>query len=44
MNHLHRKNIVHRDIKLVNILVGNFSDSEIQIKIADLGLATIIEN
>ncbi len=39
---MHNKNIVHRDIKLDNILINQISEGEYDVKIADFGLATFI--
>lgn len=39
LDFLHTSNIVHRDIKLDNILINNISEGEYDVKIADLGLA-----
>lgn len=36
---IHNRGIVHRDIKLDNILVGNYDEENIEVKIADFGLA-----
>lgn len=40
---LHKKNVIHRDIKLDNILINKIDedDGELIVKIADFGLATI---
>lgn len=40
---MHNQNIIHRDIKLENILLRDSSD-ERSIVIADFGLATKIDN
>jgi len=37
LNHLHAQNIIHRDIKLENILIKNLQDDNIEIRIIDLG-------
>lgn len=37
MNHIHQKGIVHRDVKLANILI----DGDMQMKICDFGLAIL---
>lgn len=39
VDHCHRKNIVHRDVKLENFLVETSADNKIIIKLADFGLA-----
>lgn len=36
---IHDRGVVHRDIKLDNILVGNANEDNIEVKIADFGLA-----
>jgi len=38
VSHMHAKNIIHRDLKLENILVQKDSDYE-SVKIIDLGLS-----
>lgn len=40
VDHLHRSNIIHRDIKLGNL----FLNDEMWIKIGDFGLATKVEH
>lgn len=40
VDHLHRTNIIHRDIKLGNL----FLNDEMWIKIGDFGLATKVEH
>ncbi|EAR99973.2 kinase domain protein (macronuclear) [Tetrahymena thermophila SB210] len=40
LNNIHVKNIIHRDIKLSNILVRPSQEYGFQIKISDLGFAT----
>ncbi|XP_041455330.1 serine/threonine-protein kinase TAO3-like isoform X2 [Lytechinus variegatus] len=40
MHFLHSKNIIHRDLKLENVLV----DKDLNVKIADLGLATDLQS
>jgi serine/threonine protein kinase len=39
---MHQKKIIHRDIKLDNILVNQIEDNEFHVKIADFGLAIIM--
>lgn len=36
---MHEKGVVHRDLKLDNILVGEFDEENIEVKIADFGLS-----
>lgn len=38
---LHQNNVVHRDIKLENILINKIDEGELNVKIADFGLAII---
>ena len=40
INTCHKKNIVHRDLKLQNILISD----TFQLKVADFGLASIVDN
>lgn len=39
IDYLHKNSIVHRDIKLDNILINNISENEYDVKLADFGLA-----
>ena len=39
---MHKKKIVHRDIKLENILINQISEGQYDVKIADFGLAAIL--
>lgn len=39
---IHKKNIIHRDIKIDNILVNKIDENHFAIKIADLGLAAFL--
>ena len=43
LEYLHSKNILHRDIKPANILIKNFVGSLGIIKLADFGLAKVID-
>lgn len=36
---MHERRVVHRDIKLDNLLVGDYDENSIELKIADFGLA-----
>jgi calcium/calmodulin-dependent protein kinase I len=38
LNHLHDKNLMHRDVKLENILVTTNSDNEPRVVLTDFGL------
>jgi len=40
MDFIHHKQIVHRDIKLDNILINNKEEGDYNVKIADFGMAT----
>ena len=39
MDFIHKKGVIHRDIKLENILIGRVDDDQFDVKIADFGLA-----
>ena len=39
VQHCHNKNILHRDIKLENFLMGTSEDEQLVVKLADFGLA-----
>jgi serine/threonine protein kinase len=39
---MHKKGVVHRDIKLDNILISKITDGEYDVKIADFGLARLL--
>jgi serine/threonine protein kinase len=40
---MHQKNIVHRDIKIDNILVNQVENEEYDVRVADFGLAVFIK-
>lgn len=39
---MHQKGIVHRDIKLDNVLINRIEEEEFNVKIADFGLAVYL--
>lgn len=39
---MHKSGIVHRDIKLENILINQIQDNQHDVRIADLGLSTYL--
>jgi len=39
---MHQKGIVHRDIKLDNVLINRIEEEEFNVKIADFGLACFL--
>ena len=41
LDYLHYHNVIHRDIKLDNILINKIEEGELKVKIADFGLATL---
>ncbi len=41
MDYLHFRCVVHRDIKLENILINKIEEGEFEVKIADFGLAVL---
>ena len=43
MDFIHKKGVVHRDIKLDNILINKREDGEYKVKIADFGMASFIK-
>jgi serine/threonine protein kinase len=40
---IHKKGVVHRDIKLDNILINKIEEGEYKVKIADFGMASFIK-
>lgn len=40
LDFVHKRGIIHRDIKLDNILINRIEETEYNVKIADFGLAT----
>lgn len=42
LDFIHQKEIVHRDIKLDNILIHKIEQAEYDVKIADFGLAAFL--
>ena len=43
LDFIHKKGVVHRDIKLDNILINNIDEGEYKVKIADFGIASFIQ-
>ena len=43
MDFIHKKGVVHRDIKLDNILINKIEEGEFKVKIADFGMASYIK-
>ncbi len=43
MDFIHKKGVVHRDIKLDNILINKRDEGEYKVKIADFGMASFIQ-
>ncbi len=43
IKHMHDRKIIHRDIKLENILLKS-KDNDYEIKLADFGLSTTLDN
>jgi len=43
MDFIHNKGVVHRDVKLDNILINKREDGEYKVKVADFGMATFIK-
>ena len=39
IDYFHKSHVIHRDIKLDNILINKISEGEYNVKIADFGLA-----
>lgn len=42
LSQIQSKYIVHRDIKMDNILIGNYDEENVELKIADFGIADIL--
>lgn len=42
LDFIHQKRIVHRDIKLDNVLINRIEEEEFNVKIADFGLACFL--
>lgn len=43
LNYLHHKNIVHRDIKLENVLMKTDSQEDLTLKVTDFGFAKLFQ-
>jgi serine/threonine protein kinase len=41
LDYIHKRGVVHRDIKLDNILINRIEDDGYDVKIADFGLAAL---
>lgn len=44
MEHCHKNDIVHRDVKMENFLIDYEEDGTLAVKIADFGLACFFED
>ena len=44
LNHLHSKGLMHRDLKLENIMIKSETTEKIEVSIIDLGLAEYVSN
>lgn len=44
LNQIHTAGVIHRDIKTDNILVANYTEDYIEVKIADFGLSEVIKS
>jgi serine/threonine protein kinase len=43
LDQIHKQGIIHRDIKLDNILVGHYDEGMVEVKLADFGIADTLD-